>query len=354
MIKYIGSKRALVDWIGDAIDALPEVRTVCDLFSGTARVGRELKARGYAVHANDVNSFAATLARGLVEADAGPLEASIRGQLAELNALPARPGWFTADYAERARYLRPENAARVEAIRGRIAELSLEPTLEAVLLTSLLLAADRVDSTVGVQMAFLKAWAPRAQRDLALEPPPLIPAAAAGPARVTQACALELAPSVDADCVYLDPPYNQHSYLGNYHVWETLVRWDRPATYGVANKRVDCRTRTSPFNRKREALAAFEQLVERLDVRHLVVSFSDEGFLAREDLERILGRGREVAVLGREHDRYIGARIGIHNPRGRRVGKVGRLRNTEYLFVASREALPEGLRGGARAASTPS
>ena len=352
MIKFIGSKRALIEWIGDAVDALPEVRTVCDLFSGTARVARELKGRGYAVHANDVNSFAVTLARGLVEADAGVLEEQASRLLEELGTTAPMPGWFTAAYAHRARFLRPENAARVEAIRERIAELGLEPVLEAVLLTSLLIAADRVDSTVGVQMAFLKEWAPRAHRSLALALPPLLPPAPAGPARVSQGCALEVAPSVEADCVYLDPPYNQHSYLGNYHVWETLVRWDRPRTYGVANKRIDCRTRTSPFNRKREAPAAFEALVGRLRARHLVVSFSDEGFLQRADLERILGREREVVVLEREHDRYVGARIGIHDPQGRRVGKVGRLRNTEYLFVASRDGVPERLRAAAAGEST--
>ena len=44
---------------------------------------------------------------------------------------------------------------------------------------------------------------------------------------------------------------NQHSYRGNYHIWETLVRWDKPEVYGTACKRVDCRSYQSPFNSKR-------------------------------------------------------------------------------------------------------
>ena len=40
--------------------------------------------------------------------------------------------------------------------------------------------------------------------------------------------ALEAARSLEADVAYIDPPYNQHSYLGNYHVWETLELWDKP------------------------------------------------------------------------------------------------------------------------------
>ena len=43
------------------------------------------------------------------------------------------------------------------------------------------------------------------------------------------------------DLAYLDPPYNQHRYFTNYHIWETLVRWDEPEVYGVARKRVDSR-----------------------------------------------------------------------------------------------------------------
>jgi adenine-specific DNA-methyltransferase len=344
MLKYIGSKRALAGWIGDAIDALPGVRTVCDLFSGSSRVGRELKRRGYAVHSNDALSFASVLARGLVQADDGRTAARARRLVAELARTPPAPGWFTRDYCERARYFRPENGARIEAVRARIAELALGPELEAVCLTALLLAADRVDSTVGVQMAYLKRWAPRAHPDLALEAPPLLPRARHGKARVTCRDALALAPRVRTDCAYLDPPYNQHSYLGNYHVWETLVRWDAPATYGVANKRVDCRERKSPFNRKREAALALERLVARLDVSYLVVSFSDEGFLSRADLERILGPRGELAVLTRPHERYVGARIGIHDPRGRRVGEPGHRSNTEQLFVVAREGLPARLR----------
>ena len=35
------------------------------------------------------------------------------------------------------------------------------------------------------------------------------------------------------------------------------------------------------------------------------------------------------------YGRYVGAKIGIHNPRGERVGTVGHLTNVEHLFIAS-------------------
>ena len=88
-------------------------------------------------------------------------------------------------------------------------------------------------------------------------------------------------------------------------------------------------------------LAAREQtlreVVARADARHLVVSFSDEGFLTRAELERLLAPRGRVTVLARGQRRYVGAQIGIHNPRGERVGTPGRLRNVEYVFVATRD-----------------
>ncbi len=70
----------------------------------------------------------------------------------------------------------------------------------------------------------------------------------------------------------------------------------------------------------------------------MVLSFSDEGFLARDALTGLLESRGPVAVFEREMDRYIGCKIGIHSPGGKRVGSVGRLRNTELIFVAGRGA----------------
>jgi adenine-specific DNA-methyltransferase len=180
-------------------------------------------------------------------------------------------------------------------------------------------------------MAYVKQWAPRSFTPLELREP----AAVAGPAgTVSRLDAHALAPLLEGiDCAYLDPPYNQHSYFSNYHVWETLVRWDAPETYGIACKRIDCRTTKSAFNRKREAWEAFATLVEALPTPWLVVSFSNEGFHALADVHALLGEKGFVRAVEVDSKRYVGAQIGIHNLRGERVGRVSHLRNTEVLFV---------------------
>lgn len=339
MIKYIGSKRLLVPAIVEAIRALPEVATVLDLFSGTSRVGHALKGAGYRVLANDHNAYAATLARCYVAADAEDLERDARRLVAELNALPGEPGYFTETFCVQSRFFQPKNGARIDAVREAIAGKGLPPELESVLLVSLMEAADRVDSTTGLQMAYLKTWAKRSYNDLELRVPALLPRARHGKGAACELDALEAAETLEADAAYLDPPYNQHKYLGNYHVWESLVRWDKPPVYGTACKRLDCRTRDSVFNSRPRILDAMTRLVGALRVRYLVVSFNNEGFIAREQMEALLGQRGHVTVIEQDFKRYVGAQIGIYNLRGEKVGRVSHLRNKEYLYLVTPEPL---------------
>jgi len=328
VIKYLGSKRLLLPRIVAAVTA-GEARTALDLFSGTSRVGQAMKRAGLRVHANDHNAYAWTFARCYVAADAGRWRAPAERLIAELDALPGRPSWFTEEYCVRSRYLMPANGARVEAIRARITALELPTALESIALTSLVEAADRVDSTVGVQMAYLKQWAARARQPLRLRVPELIDGRGSASCRD----AVDAAARVEVDVAYLDPPYNQHSYLGNYHLWETLVRWDRPETYGVARKRIDVQERGSAFNRRGTIAGAFAAVLERVRARRIVVSFNDEGYLSLAQIRELLAARGRVSEVRIPHPRYIGHRIGVFNPQGEKVGTPGPASNHEHLFV---------------------
>ena len=341
MIKYLGSKRALVPVLGDVAVAVG-ARTAVDLFTGTTRVAQELKRRGLHVTAADIATYSKVLADCYVATDADEIdETRLDRELARLNAMAGRPGYFTETFCEQARYFQPKNGARVDAIREDL-ERRREDPLFPVLLTSLMLAADRVDSTTGVQMAYLKEWAPRAHQDLELKRPELLP----GPGRAIRGDAVEVADGLGStDLIYLDPPYNQHRYFTNYHVWETLVRWDAPEHYGIACKRADSRDEAtkSVFNFKRRMPGALAELVSRVRADVVVVSYNDEAWLRPEQITASLrAAGHEqVRVLAFDSKRYVGAQIGIFNPAGEKVGRVGRLRNVEYLFVAGPSARVE-------------
>lgn len=333
MIKYLGSKRVLVPALVDLVSALSDVRTVLDVFSGTSRVGHALKRAGYLVRANDHNAYAHVLARCYVQADRRELEAPATRLLEELAATPPEEGYFTEVFCRQSRFFQPKNGAKIDAIRTKIARLDLPPDLEAVALVSLMEAADRVDSTTGVQMAYLKQWAPRAHNDLSLRLPDFLP----GPGHAHETDALEFVRTHEADLVYLDPPYNQHNYLRNYHIWETLVRWDAPEVYGIACKRVDCRERRSDFNSKRRIREAMKCLLENVRARYVLVSFNNEGYISKEEMVALLEPHGEVQVREIGHARYVGARIGIYNPKGEKVGKISHLENVEYLFMVRRD-----------------
>ena len=335
MIKYLGSKRTLVPVLGE-IAVRVGARTAVDLFTGTTRVAQELKRRGLEVTATDVATYSQVLSDCYIATDATAVDLEqLDDELERLNAIPGEPGYFTRTFCEEARFFQSKNGARVDAIRETLAAEHRESPLFPILLTSLMLAADRVDSTTGLQMAYLTEWAPRAHQDLELRRPDLLP----GAGSTVRGDAMDTVDRLPAvDLMYLDPPYNQHRYFTNYHIWETLVRWDEPAAYGVARKRIDSRDEStrSVFNNKRAMPAALAELIGRARAEVVVVSYNDESWVTAEQLTGMLrDAGHEdVRMLAFDSKRYVGAQIGIFNPSGEKVGEVSRLRNVEYVFVA--------------------
>ena len=339
MIKYIGSKRTLIPSILNAVRQVDGACTVIDLFSGTSRVGHALKASGYRVLSNDYNAYALTLARCYVQADAEDILLNATRLINELNKIKGVAGYFTDTFCVRSRFFQPKNGERIDAIREEIARKCLEPELESVLLTSLMEAADRVDSTTGLQMAYLKNWAPRSYNDLELRVPQLLPRAKNGKGVAYGMDVFHALPILEGDVAYIDPPYNQHSYLGNYHIWESLVLWDKPIVYGVACKRIDVRQKKSVFNSRPQFRLAMRRLLEGVRARVLIVSFSNEGYLSCEEMEGMIKElysGVKIDVIENDYKRYVGAKIGIYNHKGEKVGKVSHTNNKEFLYVINK------------------
>lgn len=338
MIKYLGSKRILIPQIVSIVDALPGITRVCDLFTGTTRVAQALKRSGYFVAANDIATYSYQMSLAYIEADAAELDLEqLRKWIADLNSLPGRRGYFTRTFCEDARYFQPFNGMRIDAIRDAIDELPADPRERAILLTALMLAADRVDSTTGVQMAYLKKWASRSFNPLELRMPELLP----GRGHACRQDAIEFVEQGGTDgfdLTYVDPPYNQHSYFGNYHIWETLMRNDAPATYGVAMKRTDTNENRSVFNSSPNFHEAFARVLSGIESRFVLVSFNNEGYASQDEVVSLLEAHGHVEHITVDFKRYVGAQIGIFNPSGEKVGKVSHLRNKEHLFLAGEKA----------------
>ena len=337
MIKYLGSKRRLVPVLGAIVRGGRRAHRARPLHRhDTRRAGVQAarRARHRGRHR--------PLRRGVrAHATSRPTRDAVdRAELAaashDLDALPGDARLLHRDVLRAVALLPARSTARAST-RSATRSSATTPARRCypVLLTSLIEAADRVDSTTGVQMAYVKQWAPRSYRAARrCACPSCSPGAGRrGPRRRARRRGARSAPF---DLAYLDPPYNQHRYFTNYHVWETLVAWDAPEHYGVACKRVDARddATKSVFNRRRLMPDALARVIRAVDAgRRRVVQ------------RRVVGRASTSCatcapctatsqMLAFDSRRYVGAQIGIHNPQGEQVGTVSHVRNQEYVVIA--------------------
>ncbi|MEJ7801260.1 MAG: DNA adenine methylase [Ilumatobacter sp.] len=338
MIKYLGSKRRLLPVLTELYER-SGARTSLDLFTGTTRVAQAFKHAGSYVTAVDSARYSEIFARTWIETDSATVDAAALADIIdELNHLPGVAGYVTDTFCVRSRFFQPFNGERIDAIRSAIERDHAGSPFEPILLTSLLLAADKVDSTAGLQMAYIKQWAPRSYKPMTLQIPRLL----AGTGRAVRGDAVDIVRSLGSfDLAYLDPPYNQHRYFTNYHVWETIVAWDEPEHYGIACKRVDARhdTTKSVFNRKREMPEALRSTIAAVDAEIVIVSYNDESWVGLGELREMCSVHGEVVALAFDSKRYVGAQIGIHDPGGKKVGEVSHTRNQEYVLVAGPKSL---------------
>lgn len=93
----------------------------------------------------------------------------------------------------------------------------------------------------------------------------------------------ELIKKISGDILYIDPPYNERQYLSNYHLLETIAKYDFPKLKGVTGVR-PYNNEKSDYCIKRSVKAAFEALITDADFKHIVVSYSDDGLLTKEEI----------------------------------------------------------------------
>ena len=331
LIKYIGSKRTLVPLIESVAAQLP-VRSACDLFAGTTRVGQALRRLGLAVHSNDLATYSEALGRAYIEA--GPRRSTARGSRrssAELAALEGRDGWFTEAFCRRSRYFQPANGARIEAIREAIEGYGLPPVERAVLLTALLAGRrpggqhDRPPDGLPQVLG-----APVLQRPRSCGCPRRC-RGRRGASRASTRTSSHL-PSTSTSSTSTLPTTSTRSSRtttsGRPSCAGTIPRpTGSPASGSTAASTGAPTTRSGRRPRRSPGCSA------SIPARWLLVSVSDEGFHDAAELEQLLGGLGYVGRIDVDSKRYVGAQIGIYNPSGEKVGTISRLRNRESLFL---------------------
>ncbi len=369
LIPYIGNKRKLLPLIYRGLAHTGAAGSFVDLFAGSTVVARFAKTLGFQVLANDWEPYAYEIAAATVALNAAPPFARLGGAARvfdHLNALPPLDGYVARHLCprddarpdpERERlFFTRHNGQRIDAVREQVAAWEadglLAPGERAYLLSALVYAVSYVSNTSGVFKGFHRGWGGatatalyRIQSTLRLRPPPLFdngqPNVALRQDAQALAGRLREALGRQPDVVYLDPPYNQHPYGSNYHLLNTVVLWDKPPlrpTIRVGGRvrdksaiRRDWRTeRRSPYNVAREALPAFRRLLEALDARWLLASYSTDGNMPLEELLAALAARGRATVFTETYKRYR-----VSAPR-----MSPRPRTVEFLVVVDTAARP--------------
>ena len=217
-IKYIGSKLKLIPQVLELVKKV-NAKTILDGFSGTTRVSQALAKLGYTVISNDIAPWSKVF--GTCYLLNPKSKEAYQPLINHLNALQPVDGWFTEHYGGHANggcaiqtdgLKKPwqlHNTRKLDAIRQEIENLNLDPVEKAVALTSLILALDRVDSSLGHFSAYLKDWAPRAYKELVLEVPQVF--TSEGNHQVYQSDIFDLVLRISVDLAYFDPPYGSNN-----------------------------------------------------------------------------------------------------------------------------------------------
>lgn len=298
-MRYIGSKASTADWLTSFVARhAPDATSLCDPFAGTCTVSRAFKRSGFRVVTGDILRLSHAIQVATIGINAKPRFRSLASCLrvaesaernsvervfAHLNGLGGRRLFISDHYSASSGrlFFTDSNAAKIDAIRERIAEWSkvgkITPKEEAYLLTALLFAADKVANTAGTYYAHLKALSRKAAKELELVPLHVTDN------RETNRCLLAEAVDVAAtnvtDVLYLDPPYNERDYGGYYHLPESIVRNDSPTPGGASGAPVVRRTQKSDFCRPAHAEAAFERLVSGAKARYILVHYTTSGLI---------------------------------------------------------------------------
>lgn len=330
-IKYAGSKRKLLPHILRLAQKV-QPRTVLDGFSGTTRVAQMFAQTGHRVIANDLSAWSEVFAHCYLRNPHPP--AHYEPLVAHLNSLPGSDGWFTEHYGGEPNagnsvggdgLKKPwqiHNTRRLDAIRAEIDCLGLTEVERSVLLTSLILALDEVDSTLGHFASYLSDWSPRSYHPLRLRVPRLFPSEQAH--AVHRGDIFQLLPEVEADLAYFDPPYGSNNekmppsrvrYAAYYHLWTTICRHDRPAIFGKAGRREDSSDTQagSVFEDYRRNAAgrfivvdAIERMLHDTRAPHVLLSYSSGGRATAEELNEVISSvGRVVEVLEIDYRRSV-------------------------------------------------
>lgn len=312
-MNYIGSKRSLLDFLLDSIGRFTGYGdkggySFADLFAGTGVVGAAFRQNGCIVASCDIQYYSYVLNRHRIESD-GKVPARA---VEYLSSLPEEEGFIYKNYCPGSgsgrNYFTDSNGRKCDTVRLGIERLyrsgQIGEDAYFTLLASLIDSIDRYANTASVYGAFLKHTKKSARREFKLN---ILPPVHGPRGKVYNEDISRVIKKVSGDVLYLDPPYNDRQYAANYHLLETVAKYDNPAIHGKTGIR-DYRGQKSLFCSKKTVAGALEEVIKNADFRFIFLSYNDEGLLSPRQTEEIMSGYGKYTRFERQYKRFVADR----------------------------------------------
>lgn len=306
-MNYIGSKYSLMEFLKNTIGNVTgyqsdEGHIFADLFAGTGVVGSAYKEMGYYVISNDIQYYSYILNKHLIE----NIPVLDRSPLDYLNSLNGIEGFVYNNYcaggSER-NYFTDSNGQKCDAIRTRLEDMrgkDIDDSVYFYFLASLVNSIDKYANTASVYGAFLKHIKKSAQKDFKLELLPVIPG---NKGEAHNRDINNLIKEISGDILYLDPPYNERQYCANYHVLETIARYDHPVLNGKTGLR-DYTNQKSLFCSKKTVDKAFDDLISNANFKYIFLSYNNEGLMGLDTIKAIMSKYGKYTCYTQDYRRF--------------------------------------------------
>ncbi|KKR09857.1 MAG: Adenine-specific methyltransferase [Parcubacteria group bacterium GW2011_GWA2_39_18] len=330
-MNYIGSKLSLLEFLDESINKVVDknCHVFCDLFAGTGIVGSYFKKKGYTVIANDIQYYSFVLNKHYIENHAHlefqrlakvlPKLKNIKVEERKnfvcdyLSSLKGINGFIFQNYClggtknqgSQRQYFSDENGRRCDAIRTEIErwvrEALINPNEYYFLLATLLETIDKSANTASVYGAYLKQLKRTAQRPFVLKPAELI--VNKREHKVFNEDINKLARKIEGDILYLDPPYNHRQYATNYHILETIAKYDNPKIHGKTGLR-EYENQKSLYCSRTKAKEALRDLILCARTKYIFLSYNNEGLMTLDDIKEIMGLRGKYGYFTKEYNRF--------------------------------------------------